>query len=92
MSAGRRRATGPATPSPLLAAPPLVGVVVATVVWVALVVLAVHLGRGGRWVLAVAVMVAAIGCLLAVFALVKQTWAVLHRRVAPRPPAGRRRR
>jgi hypothetical protein len=42
--------------------------------------------------LAVAVMVAAIGCLLAVFALVKQTWAVLHGRVAQRPAAGRRRR
>jgi hypothetical protein len=54
--------------------------------------LAVHLGRGARWVLAVAVTVAAVGCLLAVFALVKQTWAVLHGRRAPRPAAGRRRR
>lgn len=46
----------------------------AAAAWLALVVVAVRLGQGSRWVLAVAVTVAAVGCLLVVFTLLSSWW------------------
>jgi tellurite resistance protein TehA-like permease len=90
MSAGRRRAEMPSRPTPLLAAPSLAGGVVAAAAWLALVVAAVRLGQASRWVPAVAVTVAAVGCLLLVFALLSRTWSVLFH--GPPSRAGSRRR
>ena len=90
MSAGGRRAEGATRPSPLLAVPFLLGAAAAAAMWLGLVVLAVRMGQASRWLLAVTVTVAAVACLLLVFALLRRTWAALHGGHAPR--AGGRRK
>jgi len=90
MSAGRRRAQVAPRSSPLLAVWSFLAAVVAAAMWLGLVVLAVRMGQASRWPLAVTVTVAAVGCLLVVFAMLRRTWATLHGDRAPR--AGGRRK
>jgi len=74
---------------------PLGGAFLATAAWLGLVVLAVRLGREASdvwtWASAVAATVAAIACLLVVFALLSRAWAAAHDAAPLRRTPGRRR-
>jgi hypothetical protein len=75
---------------------PLLGAVVAAAAWAALVVLAVDLGRDASgvssWAGAVVATLAAVVCMLVVFALLAHAWAILHGVEPARRTPGHRRR